>query len=151
MYITWIDNIVTSWTEVREFEFNSDSDEVNLFQLGVYRHYVDSNDGGLYPSIGLPAYLPKLGENALSCSFPEVLAASKMILICDAYYCICLSRLEIMSSWKTFAEFSHYWILRFSCCYSSKIWRPPRKSGLTPKTTKARVVCNGIIQLPLHS
>ena len=30
----------------------------------------------------------------------------------------------------------------------SKIWRPPRKSGLTPKTIKARVIHYAIIQSP---
>ena len=28
-----------------------------------------------------------------------------------------------------------------SVLFVIKIWRPPRKSGLTPKTTKARVIC----------
>ena len=28
------------------------------------------------------------------------------------------------------------------------IWKPPKKSGLTPKTTKARIVRYAIIQLP---
>ena len=33
----------------------------------------------------------------------------------------------------------------YICCQLNNIWRPPRKSGLTPKTTKARILRNVII------
>ena len=52
-------SVVTSGSEIREFEPHSGSDEVTLFPLSVYHHYGDSYDGGSYQSIGLTAKLPQ--------------------------------------------------------------------------------------------
>ena len=48
-------SVVTSGSEIREFEPHSDLEEVTLFPLSVYHHYGDSYDGGSYQSIGLTA------------------------------------------------------------------------------------------------
>ena len=48
-------SVITSGSEIREFEPHSGSHEVTQFPLSVYHHYVDSYDGGSYQSIGLTA------------------------------------------------------------------------------------------------
>ena len=48
-------SVVTSGSEVRDFEPHSGSDEVTQLPPWVYHHYGDSCDGGSYQSIGLTA------------------------------------------------------------------------------------------------
>ena len=52
-------SVVTSGSEIPEFEPHSGSDKVTLFPSSVYHHYGDSYDGGSYQSIGLSAKLPQ--------------------------------------------------------------------------------------------
>ena len=48
-------SVVTSGSEVREFEPHSGSDEVTLFLPAVYHHYGGIFDGGSHQFIGLTA------------------------------------------------------------------------------------------------
>ena len=47
---------------------------------------------------------------------------------------------------STLINFHFIKLRTFAKIYHQLIWTPPRKSGLTPETTEARIVCYAIIQ-----